>query len=64
MRLIWLDANPEYALELNEGIAPETMRKKKRKAVNAIYLVTWALTRLISALGSMEYCMPLPRNSL
>ena len=37
------DANPEYALELNEGIAPENHAEENEKAVNAIYLVTWAL---------------------
>ena len=37
------DANPEYALELNESITPDNHAEENEKAVNAIYLVTWAL---------------------
>jgi len=37
------DANPEYALELNENIAPENHAEENEKAVNAIYIETWAV---------------------
>ena len=37
------DANPEYALTLNESITPDNHAEENEKAVNAIYLVTWAL---------------------
>ena len=37
------DANPEYALTLNESIAPDNHAEENEKAVNAIYLVTWAV---------------------
>jgi hypothetical protein len=37
------DANPEYALELNESITPYNHAEENEKAVNAIYLVTWAV---------------------
>ncbi|MCC7515513.1 MAG: T9SS type A sorting domain-containing protein [Bacteroidia bacterium] len=37
------DANPEYALELNENIAPDNHAEENEKAVNAIYIETWAV---------------------
>ena len=37
------DVNPEYALTLNESIAPDNHAEENEKAVNAIYLVTWAV---------------------
>ena len=48
------DANPEYALELNEGIAPENHAEENEKAVNAIYLVTWALDTFDFSPGQYE----------
>jgi hypothetical protein len=37
------DVNPEYALTLNESINPDNHAEENEKAVNAIYLITWAL---------------------
>ena len=37
------DVNPEYALTLNESINPDNHAEENEKAVNAIYLVTWAV---------------------
>ena len=37
------DINPEYALTLNESITPDNHAEENEKAVNAIYLATWAL---------------------
>ena len=38
-----IDANPQQAKEVNESIAPDNHAEENEKAVNAIYLVTWAL---------------------
>ena len=48
------DANPEYALTLNESITPDNHAEENEKAVNAIYLVTWALDTFDFSPGQYE----------
>lgn len=37
------DVNPEYALTLNESINPDNHAEENEKAVNAVYIETWAV---------------------
>lgn len=38
-----IDANPQQAKEVNEGISPDNHAEENEKAVNAIYIETWAV---------------------
>ncbi|HRH85173.1 MAG TPA: T9SS type A sorting domain-containing protein [Bacteroidia bacterium] len=48
------DVNPEYALTLNESINPDNHAEENEKAVNAIYLITWALDTFDFSPGQYE----------
>ena len=49
-----IDANPQQAKEVNEGISPDNHAEENEKAVNAIYLVTWALDTFDFSLEQYE----------
>lgn len=38
-----IDANPQQAKEVNEGINPDNHAEENEKAVNAVYIETWAV---------------------
>ncbi len=38
-----IDANPQQAKEVNEGISPDNHAEENEKAVNAVYIETWAV---------------------
>lgn len=38
-----IDANPQQAKEVNDGISPDNHAEENEKAVNAVYIETWAV---------------------